>query len=207
MIPSLQKMANHFGAEVVLTSKRCRNGTERCAEVVSLLGLESHLIINVQGDSPLIPGVAIGGLVAKLRSDETEMVVSAQVPCSAKLLLSWQRDSSSRETLRTTVECSPDGRAIHFSRQSINHSLFITDAIVNIHLGIYGYKTNILIRYKSENPSEIELAEGLEQFRFLKMNVPIKMISVDYVLHNYHDVNYPSDVKVVESILRDRGVE
>ncbi|RMD46850.1 MAG: 3-deoxy-manno-octulosonate cytidylyltransferase, partial [Alphaproteobacteria bacterium] len=81
-----------FGAEVVMTSDRCRNGTERCAEALAELGGEAEIVVNLQGDAPLTPPWFVEALIAALRADTAADVATPVLPLDGAMLERFRAD-------------------------------------------------------------------------------------------------------------------
>ena len=82
----IEKAAQSFGAEVVMTSANCQNGTERCAETVEQLPVDYDIVVNLQGDAPLTPAWFIENLVNGLRSDPTADIATPVLRCDGATL-------------------------------------------------------------------------------------------------------------------------
>jgi 3-deoxy-manno-octulosonate cytidylyltransferase (CMP-KDO synthetase) len=181
----IYKAAKDFGADVRLTSAGHRSGTERAAEAA--LELNSPIIVNIQGDEPLIHGDMIDSLVSALEDSPSPMATLAAKEYDLSLF-----DAPSP----VKVVLDAEGKALYFSRSPIPQGT--TDYFWK-HIGIYAYRRTFLLRFSSLRPSRLEKLEKLEQLRALENGYPIKVIETTHVLYG---VDYPEDINTVESLLK-----
>jgi len=159
--------AFEWGAEVALTSRKHRSGTNRVAEVARKTKQFAY-VINIQGDEPLIDHRLIDKIVQKLRSDRKVGVVTAAHPFEDPA------DASSPHQVKVVLDLR--GNALYFSRALIpaprNHdcSLFLR------HQGIYGFRRETLLQFVGWKPSPLERSESLEQLRALENGVKVHVL-------------------------------
>ncbi|MCL4121285.1 UNVERIFIED_CONTAM: hypothetical protein GTU68_009904 [Idotea baltica] len=152
----IKQVAEQFGAKVVSTKEEHESGTDRLAETVLKLGLaDDDIVINVQGDEPLIPIENIHQ-VAELLEDSPEAVVSTL--CEKITLAEDVYDSNN-----VKVVFDKNNYALYFSRASIPFG----DANFYRHIGMYAYRVGFLKQYTALARSPIEGYESLEQLRVL----------------------------------------
>ena len=108
-----------FGAEVVMTSEACRNGTERCAEAHATLGGGYEIVVNLQGDAPLTPSWFIEDLVAGLRADPGAEIATPVLRCDGRALNGLLDDRRAGRVGGTTAVFGAGGRALYFSKEVI----------------------------------------------------------------------------------------
>lgn len=159
--------AAKFGAETVLTKIDHPTGTDRLAEVA--LKVEADVYINVQGDEPLIDPKTILR-VAEPFEDEAVQMVSAWAPIEA---------GAEENPAVVKVVTDLKGNALYFSRHAIPFPRNSRTEPVKGHLGIYGYRRDVLLEYPSWSQTPLELAESLEQLRFMEKGVRIRMVQVE----------------------------
>ena len=183
-----------FGAEVALTRADHASGTDRIAEVAA--GLDCDVVVNVQGDEPLIEGFAIDAVVAALVEDP-------DVPI-ATLVHAADADAQS-DPNRVKVVLDRRGFALYFSRAPIPHRREeAAQAPLWQHVGLYAYRREFLQRYVALPRSPLEQAEALEQLRALEHGHAIRVAVVEG--WRSVPVDVPADVaKVEELLLRRRG--
>lgn len=182
-----------FGAEVALTRADHATGTDRIGEVA--LGLDDEVVVNVQGDEPLIEGFAIDAAVEALREDpEVGMstIVHAVEP------------GGFEDPNRVKVVLDRRGRALYFSRSPIPH---VRSGAARPplwqHVGLYAYRRAFLLDFVRLPATPAEQAEGLEQLRALEHGHPIRCAVVDGFRSIPVDV--PEDVARVEAALSEAG--
>lgn len=167
---------SRFGGKVVITSTSHQSGTDRCAEVVNKLTEQYDVIINIQGDEPFIDPKQITQLCNCFLDKKTQI---------ATLVKSITEQSDLFNENKVKVTFSKNQFAIYFSRNAI--PFFRGEAYENWlkkhtyfkHIGIYGYKTKILKEITLLKPSKLELAEGLEQLRWLENGYNIKIAETE----------------------------
>ncbi len=98
----IRDAAEAFGAEVIMTSEACRNGTERCAEVLDIVG-DHELVVNLQGDAPLTPAWFIEDLVAAMRADPAADIATPVLRCDGAALKSFLADRKAGRVGATTA--------------------------------------------------------------------------------------------------------
>jgi 3-deoxy-manno-octulosonate cytidylyltransferase (CMP-KDO synthetase) len=185
--------AQRFGAEVVMTSPNHPSGTDRIAEVARKFRSMTHFI-NVQGDEPLIDPKLIETLANTLLRNPKIAMITAATPFES--LLEAENPNSVK------VIISKNGDALYFSRAKIPFHRDNLDADSNVdpllHLGIYGYRREILKRLVKFAPSPLERCEKLEQLRALEHGIPIRVVKTT---HRSIGVDSPDDAERVEKIL------
>jgi 3-deoxy-manno-octulosonate cytidylyltransferase (CMP-KDO synthetase) len=160
-----------FGGVAQMTSAAHVSGTDRLAEVARSLPCE--LVINVQGDEPLIDPAVIDAVIAPLQADATVAMTTAARPL---------RDTAELLTPHITkVVYDTSGGALYFSRAPIPHGRDQSSVpIARAHLGLYGYRRDTLLRLAALPPGPLERAEALEQLRALEHGIGIKVIETSY---------------------------
>lgn len=179
--------AQDFGAEVRMTSSSHRSGTDRVAEIAR--EINASVVINIQGDEPLIKGEAIDELVEALQDEDIPMATLAVKEDDLNLL----NDSN-------VVKVVPDkdGFALYFSRSPLP---FQASDYFWRHIGIYGYQKDFLQKLFRIPPSRLEKTEKLEQLRALESGYRIKIIENKF---STLSVDLPEDIIRVENLLKDR---
>jgi 3-deoxy-manno-octulosonate cytidylyltransferase (CMP-KDO synthetase) len=162
--------ARAFGAEVCMTSPDHPSGTDRLAEVAAQFP-EASVLLNVQGDEPLISPNLIDALAEALLSDpRLSMVTAASALQDARL-----RDDANIVKVALTTT----GRALYFSRSPLPYPRNEAGGRWFWHKGIYGYQRAFLQQFVSWPPSMLELTEGLEQLRALENGGSIQVVLTD----------------------------
>jgi len=188
---SIAQHVQRLGAKVFMTSKECQTGTDRIIEALKNNDelQSSDFIVNVQGDEPLLPLSAIEKIYLAFKQNPHEEVIT----CVKKII---DKDEIKAPNV---VKCVFDknGYALYFSRSPIpfssekNHDYFR-------HFGIYGFSKEFLLNFDTSTESSLQIAEELEQLKFLEHGHKIKVCTIDEITH---DVNVPEDIVKVEQLL------
>jgi 3-deoxy-manno-octulosonate cytidylyltransferase (CMP-KDO synthetase) len=166
-----------FGTKTVMTSPAHQSGTDRIAEVARDLPIDIDVIVNVQGDEPEIEPEVVDGLVRRMESSDDDMATAATpFPAGA--------DPNDPNLVKVTTNL--DGRALYFSRSPIPYRRDSTQTDpppYYLHLGIYAYRRNFLLKYASWPPTRLETTEKLEQLRALEHGRSIFVLTVNRATH------------------------
>jgi len=194
--------AHSFGAETVLTATTHESGTDRIAEVARLRGwADSDIVVNVQGDEPVIPPALIDQVASLLKANPSAQIATLATPITS---ISEFMDPNA-----VKVVTDGEGRALYFSRAPIPwerdgaSSGIISQtsfAGARRHVGIYGYRVSGLLRMASLKRTALEQHEKLEQLRALENGLEIRV--ADSVEQPGPDVNTPADLERVTALLR-----
>lgn len=207
----IAEVARGFGAEILMTSANCRNGTERCAEAVAELAEPLEIVINLQGDAPLTPPHFLAALVERMRQPDSAPVATPSIRCSAEHYRQLAAEEKEGRVGGTTVVADSRGRALYFSKRIIPHvppsALEGGLSPVRLHIGVYAYRPAALESYVRLDPSPLEELEGLEQLRFLEAGVPIDLVEMEAPDWEIWELNNPSDVPRIEQALQRIGLE
>ena len=160
------------GFRAVLTSPTHQTGTERVAEVAARPEYARYeVVVNVQGDEPFLPAEALRGALARV--EQGDDVGSAAAPLPAE---------DAADPARVKVVTDIGGRALYFSRAAVP---FVRDAADRAavrywqHLGIYACRREALRRWVALEPTDLELAERLEQLRALQHGITFGIARLD----------------------------
>ncbi len=167
--------------EVQMTSTKHQSGTDRVAEVAKQFDNED-VIINIQGDEPLIEPALIDKFV--------ELVDDMSTIGSTHLSMN---DLSDRNVVKLCVD--EDMYATDFTRELFNGNTIDKLGGLYKHIGVYGFRQKILMKYTSLEPTKREQLNKLEQIRALDNNIKIKVLITDY---NSISVDIPSDLELVK---------
>lgn len=165
----IRQTAEQFGATVRMTSPEHRSGTERVAEAVHRLKEpEDRIVVNLQGDEPLIPPAIIGQVAEDLADHPHADVTTLCEPIESH--------SALFNPNVVKVVCDHEGNALYFSRAPIpwhrehfskSTSTLPGEAVHYRHIGVYAYRVGYLRRYVQLPACQLERIEGLEQLRVL----------------------------------------
>lgn len=175
--PRIESVAKRFGAEVCMTSADHPSGTDRLQEVVNQIGLADHeIVVNVQGDEPLIPAKLIDQVADNLAAHQDAGISTLAEPIETKA------DLLNPNVVKVVTNIQ--GMALYFSRAPIAwpRDMMANDGLPeNLpdmfawrrHIGIYAYRVGFLNAYVQWSPAPIEKTESLEQLRALFNGVSI----------------------------------
>ena len=193
------------GANVVMTRSDHASGTDRIAEVVNALGWgDDEIVVNVQGDEPLIDPALVRQVAAALAADREAAIATASHPIS-------NADEVFNPNV-VKVVCDQRGHALYFSRATIP---WARDAFaaragevpaglgVQRHVGIYAYRCSFLRRYAGLAPAPIEHWEALEQLRALWHGYRIRVCPIDGA--PAAGVDTPEDLERVRQVFDRAG--
>ncbi len=207
----IREAAQGFGAEVVMTSPACLNGTERVAEAHAALGGAYDIVVNLQGDAPLTPPWFVEALVAALAADPAAEVATPVLRCDSRALAALREDRRAGRVGGTTAVFGEGGRALYFSKEVIPYTGrdYDADAPTPVfhHVGVYAFRPAALSAYPGWPEGVLERLEGLEQLRFLERGRPMLCVKVEARGRQFWELNNPSDVPRLEAMLAAMGME
>lgn len=202
--------AEAFGAEVVMTSEGCRNGTERCAEAHAVLGGGFDVVVNLQGDAPLTPHWFISDLLAGLAADPTADAATPVLNCTGATRAALIADRVAGRVGGTTAVFGADGGGLYFSKEVIPFCARpyadTEPTPVFHHVGVYAYRAAVLASYPLWPEGRLELLEGLEQLRFLENGHRMRCVEVAANGREFWELNNPEDVSRLEGLMRQMGL-
>nr|WP_321506799.1 manno-octulosonate cytidylyltransferase [uncultured Celeribacter sp.] len=205
----IRTAAEAFGAEVVMTSESCANGTERCAEAWENLGSSYDIVVNLQGDAPLTPAWFVEDLVAGLRAHPTAEVATPVLRCDGRALNGFLDDRKAGRVGGTTAVFGSDHKALYFSKEVVPYTseVYADDAATPVfhHVGVYAYRPSALGAYPKWPTGPLETLEGLEQLRFLEQERPVLCVEVEARGRQFWELNNPQDVPRIEAMLAEMG--
>ena len=181
-----------FGGRAVMTSEENRSGTDRAAEAAEKMGLDlNDIVINVQGDQPLLDPRCVDGLIAPLLAN----------PGIAMSTLAFKivdrGEITNPKDVKVTFDSS--GYALYFSRSPIPYG---RDSAVGFdtykHLGLYAYRMHFLKTFAGLPEGRLEAIEKLEQLRAIEYGHRILVVITEY---DSPEVDLPGDIARIERIL------
>lgn len=195
-----------FGADVIMTSDTCRNGTERCAEAVKNAGLDANLIVNLQGDAPLTPHWFVEDLIAAMKADPAAQIATPVLRLDRSSYGHFITDRKHNRVGGTTAVFDKNHYALYFSKEVVpfmDIRKWPEDAPLPAyhHVGVYAYRPQALQNYMAWDESTLEKLEGLEQLRFLANGETVKCVEVDGLGQVFWELNNPEDVARIETVI------
>jgi len=197
----IYQVVEDLGAWVVLTSPECQSGTDRIAEAIH--NLDYDIIVNVQGDEPLLDAKTVDITIEAILNDAKADVSTARFPIVIK------EDFFSPNIVK--VVCDSKNYALYFSRSPIpnlERSDKSSKEMINFwgykHIGLYIYRRDVLLNFAKLKQSFLEKTEQLEQLRFLENGYKIKVVDA---LKDSIPVDTPEDILKVENILKSNSLK
>lgn len=201
----IRTAAEAFGAQVIMTSESCENGTARCAEAAIAGVFDADLVINLQGDAPLTPAWFVEDLMAAMAARPEAPVATPVVRCDAQTYAHFRADRAQGLVGGTTAVFDRSGRALYFSKEVLPYIAPVKEAEaaddVFHHVGLYAYRPDALAQYATWPEGRLERHEGLEQLRFLENGTDVLCVEVEGRGRVFWELNNPGDVARIESIL------
>ena len=175
-----------------MTSPDCASGTDRVAETARALAEE--IIVNLQGDEPMMHPSVIDAVIAPLLDDPSVSMTTAALP----------REDPEEFLRPSVVKVVVDDRgdALYFSRSPIPHYRDAGSGRYRKHLGIYGYRKDFLFTVAALPLASLETAERLEQLRVLQNGYKIRVVDVEF---DSVGVDTPEDLSAVKERLCGRN--
>lgn len=172
----IKEVAEGFGAEVIMTREDHISGTDRCAEVLEIIGEEMDYVVNIQGDEPFIEPAQL-----------LELAEGFQTNAPILTLIKKIQDHATLFSVNTPkVVINSKGEALYFSRQTIPYlrgieeSEWLNRHTFYKHIGLYAYRADVLRQLSQLKPTSLELAESLEQLRWLENAYTIQTIETQF---------------------------
>jgi 3-deoxy-manno-octulosonate cytidylyltransferase (CMP-KDO synthetase) len=183
------RIAQHvasFGGRVVRPEGEFMTGTDRIAASLDLLDQPYDIVVNVQGDEPLIDVGSVDMIIDVLGKSGADI---ATLACP----IESDEEYYSRDVVKVVADS--EGNALYFSRAPIPYG---SRQAARRHVGLYGYQANVLRTLAKIPPSELERAESLEQLRALQNGYRIRVLQTR---QSHLGVDRPEDVARVEAVL------
>lgn len=187
------KAVQKFGGNAIMTSPEHPSGTDRVWEVVQKSGSKAEIIVNIQGDEPLIPPSLIDKLIAKMKSDSGIPMATVAVPVERSEI------DSNPNVVKTVID--KQGFALYFSRAPVP---FLREGGQSLplyrHWGIYAFRKNTLQKFIQLPQSPLEKCEKLEQLRALDNGIKIFVVITQE--SEGIGVDTPQDLEELKKILK-----
>ena len=191
----IRRAVEAFGGQAAMTRADHRSGTERVAEVAAAHG-DAQILVNVQGDEPLIEPAATDAVVDAIVSDDQVSVATLAVP------IANPADIMDPNIVKTVLDF--DGNALYFSRAPIP---WVRDRGGPVHarhlkhLGLYAFRRAAVLEFATFPQGELERVEQLEQLRWLENGYRIRVAETEY---DSVSVDMPEDLARVEELISKR---
>lgn len=160
-----------FGGDVVMTGREHRTGTDRIAEVARTL--DAEVVVNVQGDLPLLDPAIVGAALAPMLADAGLPMATISTPITSR------EDFANPNVVKVVTD--RDGYALYFSRSPLpcHRDGAPSGVLGHKHIGLYVYRRDFLLSFAQLTPTPLEQAEQLEQLRALEWGFRIKVTAVE----------------------------
>ena len=182
------KAVKEYGGEVMMTRADHPTGTDRLAEVAAAFD-DVDVIVNVQGDEPLIEPSLIDNLIALFKDDSDLQMATVSTELSD--------EDEIKNPNNVKVISDLKGYALYFSRSVIPYPRNVGNSKVYKHIGIYAYRRDFLLQYAKMTPTPLEKSESLEQLRAPENGYKIKVLRSD---NQFIGVDTEEDLKLVNEI-------
>ncbi len=195
----ISKAVADFGGKSVMTSSTHRSGTERCNEAYSKLGINADVIVNIQGDEPFIHPSQLEALKNCFTDSSIEIATLVKPFSETDGLQALQNPNTPK------VVFDENMNALYFSRsvvpylRGVDPSLWLSTHQYYKHIGIYGYRADILGKITKLPPGQLEVAESLEQLRWLENGFTIRVAKT---MIETVGIDTPDDLKRAELYLK-----
>jgi 3-deoxy-manno-octulosonate cytidylyltransferase (CMP-KDO synthetase) len=195
----IRAAALKFGADCVMTSVNHVSGTDRIAETVRSKGFAADdIVVNLQGDEPMMPADAVAGVAQALRDNAGSEISTAVAPVQSL------REFLDPNCVKALRAC--DGRALYFSRAPVPwpRDSIAAERPVSFHgawrhIGIYAYRVRSLLRLAAWPPTPLEMTEKLEQLRALERGMHIHLVAL--AQSPPAGIDTPEDLERVRALL------
>ncbi len=205
----IKAAAEAFGAEVLMTSETCANGTERCAEALQQLDDDVDMVVNLQGDAPLTPAWFLEDLIAGLKTAPDAALATPVLRCDGETHSALMADRHAGRVGGTTAVFDRKHHALYFSKEVVPYTGRIyqrdEDTPVFHHVGVYAYRPDALSAYPTWPTGTLETLEGLEQMRFLESGHKVLCVEVEARGRKFWELNNPEDIPRIETMLQEMG--
>jgi 3-deoxy-manno-octulosonate cytidylyltransferase (CMP-KDO synthetase) len=193
----IAKLCKKINVDSVMTDTNINSGTDRIFQAVIKAKEKisaNDVVINIQGDEPLIPPQWIEKMMTTFKKDKNLQILTLAHPLSEDELKSFNC---------VKVVLDKNNQALYFSRFPIPHSRENFKKPLSLkHVGIYGYRWSALKKFCKAKPCDLERAESLEQLRAMFLGIPIHVLKVEGAIQG---VDVPEDIFKVEKLLKKTG--
>lgn len=187
-----------FGGQVVMTSDRHRSGTDRCFEAYTNLGGGEEVIINIQGDEPFIKPEQIESLIACFDSPQTQIATLVRPFEATEGYEALANPNSPKVVMNERHEALYFSRSIIPYLRGVEPEQWLSRHVYYKHIGMYGYRADVLGEITRLPQSSLELAESLEQLRWLQNGYTVK---VGITTQETIGIDTPADLQKAISLL------
>ena len=189
----IKQKSESFGANVIMTSEDHACGTDRIAEAIQ--NIDTDIIINVQGDEPLIEPKALDTVLKPMKDDSNLKFATLITP------IDDEKEFLDKNVAKVVID--KNNFVMYCSRTKIPYSRDDDVTTIFKQIGVYVFRRDFLIKFSKMKQTPYERVEKLEQLRALENGYRLKAVETSY---HPIGVDTPEDVKKVENILKERGI-
>ena len=192
-------VVERFGGKCVMTSAAHKSGTDRCREAMHNTGLHPDIVVNIQGDEPFVRPEQLRELY-RCFEDESTQIATLVKPFTPEMGLKALKNPNSPK-----VVVGLQQQALYFSRsvipylRNVPEEQWLSRHTFYKHIGLYAYRAEMLDQITDLRQSPLELAESLEQLRWLEAGLNIR---VGFTNHETIGIDTPEDLRKAEEFLR-----
>ena len=190
-----------FGGKVVMTSVNHKSGTDRCYEAYTLAGNGCDVVINIQGDEPFIQSSQLESIKECFNDSATEIATLVKPFTVNDVYESLENVNSPKVVVNKNMQAMYFSRSIIPYQRNKDKSEWLKGHTYYKHIGLYAYKANILKEITELPQSSLEVAESLEQLRWLENGYTIKVGISDVETIG---IDTPEDLARAEEFLKNR---
>ena len=189
-----------FGGQYVMTDPNHRSGTDRCREALYMVEDQYDAVVNIQGDEPFIDPAQINQVIDLIGRDDTQIASLAK-------RIEDEDELFSPNTVKVVMD--KEGNALYFSRnpipfmRNVDRKDWLSKGVFYKHIGIYAYKAEALRQIAEMQPSTLEMAESLEQLRWLENGLRIRM---GITQEENVSIDEPSDIDKAERFVENQTI-
>lgn len=188
------KVVSEFGGDVIMTSNKHNSGTDRIYEAYELMNEKYDIILNIQGDEPLIKKEMIEVLIDSFIDENVHMA-------TLKKKITVNDEIINPNVVKVITDISND--AIYFSRSTMPYNRDEKNIEYYKHVGVYGYTCEFLKKFTELNSSSLENIEKLEQLRAIENGFKIRVVETEY---QSIGVDLPEHIMLIEKEMNDGGL-
>ncbi|TAL49263.1 3-deoxy-manno-octulosonate cytidylyltransferase [Patescibacteria group bacterium] len=187
--PEIASAVQFFGGTAMMTSDKHKTGSDRVAEAARRFKkFKPEIVVNLQGDEPLVPPQAINQLVREMKKDKKAVMGTVAIPCNDKEKL------KDPDVVKTIID--KNGNAIYFSRSIIPYPRHPYGEYYS-KLGLYAFRYRFLQTYVRLVQRPLERAESLEQLRALEHGYKVKAVAGNYIREEVNNLRQLKRVRII----------
>lgn len=186
-----------FGGNVVMTSTEHRSGTDRCCEAYRLSGSKANIVVNIQGDEPFIAKSQLEALKSCFDDENVQLASLVRPFPQTKSFEELANPNSPKVVMDSEMNALMFSRSVIPFLRGVPQEKWPSEFNYFTHVGLYGYRADVLKRITRLPQSRLELAESLEQLRWLENGYKIRMaITEDQTI----GIDTPADLEAAERL-------